>query len=83
MEITIHKKRSVKEAGDLIATVDNKLYALIEDEDDKYPYLLLNLQTFKIIQNYDSLPTNQELEFDIEAELSGVYHHEDAEININ
>ncbi|KMK75011.1 hypothetical protein [Alkalihalobacillus pseudalcaliphilus] len=82
MDVIIEKKRSVKTAGDLIATVDERLFALLEDKGERYPYLLLDLQTFEIIQNYDSLPTHEELAEDIEGELSAIYHHDDATIQI-
>ncbi|KYG27033.1 hypothetical protein [Alkalihalobacillus trypoxylicola] len=82
MLIDIDEIRTVKEAGDLIATVDEKLYALVEDKGDKYPFHLVCLQTFSVIQSYDSLPSNTEIEEDVGVEIHDVYDHERASIKI-
>jgi hypothetical protein len=83
VNVTINRKRSVKEPGDLICTKKDKLYAIIEDSGEKYPYHLLCLETFKIIQSYDSVPTNQEIEEDIGENLNGIYQHKDSHITLN
>lgn len=83
MNITINRKRSVQEPGDLISTKGNKLYALIEDHGEKYPYHLLCLQSFKIVESYDSLPTTSEIEEDIGDKLDGIYQHKDSHITVN
>ncbi|GAE28378.1 hypothetical protein JCM9140_4599 [Halalkalibacter wakoensis JCM 9140] len=83
MNVSINRKRSVNEPGDLISTKKNKLYAIIEDQGEKYPYHLLCLQTFKIVESYDSLPSNQELEEDIGEKLDGFYQHKDSYITVN
>ncbi|MBP3952406.1 hypothetical protein [Bacillus suaedae] len=83
MNITINRKRSVQEPGDLISTKGNKLYALIEDLGEKYPYHLLCLQSFKIVESYDSLPTTSEIEEDIGDKLDGIYQHKDSHITVN
>lgn len=81
--ITINRKRSVQDPGDLITTKTNKLYAIIEDSGEKYPYHLLCLKTFKIIQSYDDMPTNDEIQEDVGEELDGVYQHTDSAITLN
>ncbi|WP_332691560.1 hypothetical protein [Halalkalibacter lacteus] len=83
MNVTINRKRSVKEPGDLISTKKNKLYAIIEDQGEKYPYHLLCLETFIIIQSYDTVPSNQEIEEDIGEKLEGIYQHKDSHITLN
>ncbi|WP_332630871.1 hypothetical protein [Halalkalibacter flavus] len=83
MNVTINRKRSVNEPGDLISTKKNKLYAIIEDRGEKYPFHLLCLETFMIIESYDSLPTNQEIEEDIGDKLDGIYQHTDSHITLN
>ncbi len=83
MNVTINRKRSVDRAGDLISTHTNKLYALINDPGEKFPYHLLCLDSFTIIESYDSLPTNQEIEEDIGEEINGVYEHRDSHITLN
>ncbi|MCM3714486.1 hypothetical protein [Halalkalibacter oceani] len=83
MNITINRKRSVQEPGDLVSTKGNKLYAIICDHGEKYPYHLLCLETFTIIESYDSLPTNDEIEEDVKDELDGVYQHRDSHITLN
>ncbi|NEU31855.1 hypothetical protein GN156_13870 [bacterium LRH843] len=84
MNITINRKRAVNEPGDLISTKNNKLYAIICDPDEKkYPYHLLCFDTFTVIESYDTLPTNEEIEEDIEDELDGVYQHRDSHITLN
>lgn len=83
MDITINRKRSVEKNGDLICTKDNKLYAIICDPGERYPYHLLCFETFTIIESYDSLPTNKELEEDIDDELDGIYEHNDLHVTLN
>ncbi|ADC50154.1 MULTISPECIES: hypothetical protein [Bacillaceae] len=83
MNITINRKRSVKEVGDLVSTKSNKLYAIIEDKGEKYPYHLLCLESFTIIESYDELPSNQEIEEDIGEKLDGIYQHRDSHITLN
>ncbi|TWI54461.1 hypothetical protein [Halalkalibacter nanhaiisediminis] len=83
MNITINRKRSVQEAGDLVTTKNNKIYAIICDVGEKYPYHLLCLETFTIVESYDALPTNQEIEEDVGDQLDGVYQHKDSHITLN
>ncbi|WP_100371761.1 hypothetical protein [Bacillus sp. FJAT-45037] len=83
MNITINRKRSVKEVGDLVSTKSNKLYAIIEDKGEKFPYHLLCLEDFTIIESYDALPSNQEIEEDIGEKLDGIYQHRDSHITLN
>lgn len=83
MNVTINRKRSIQEPGDLISTKGNKLYAIIEDRGEKFPYHLLCLETFTIVESYDSLPSNQEIEEDIGDKLDGIYQHNDSHITLN
>lgn len=83
MDIVINRKRSAEKAGDLIATSGKKLFALVEDRGEKYPYHLICLESFTILQSYDSLPTNQEIEEDIGEKIAGVYRHHDSKITLN
>ncbi|WP_088103216.1 hypothetical protein [Halalkalibacter urbisdiaboli] len=83
MKVTINRKRSVQEAGDIISTKKEKLYAIIEDDGEKYPYHLVCLEKFVIIQSYDTLPSNKELEEDIGEKLEGIYQHHDSHITLN
>mgnify|MGYP001472029400 CR=1 FL=1 len=83
MDVTIHRNRCVAQVGDLFSTASNKLYALIYDEGEKYPYHLLSFQTFTIVESYDALPTKEEIEEDIDEEITGIYDHRDSHIHIH
>ncbi len=83
MNITINRKRSIQEPGDLVTTKNNKIYAIIFEEGEKFPYHLLCLETFTIVESYDALPTNQEIEEVIDDQLDGVYQHRDSHITLN
>lgn len=83
MDITINRKHSVKEAGDLILTKQNNLYALIYDQGERYPYHLICFNTFTVVQSYDTLPTNKDIEEDVDDTLIGIYEHENSHITLN
>ncbi|WP_062049362.1 hypothetical protein [Bacillus sp. JCM 19034] len=83
MNITINRKRTVEETGDLISTKGSRLYAIIEDKGERFPYHLLCLKTFTIIESYDKIPSNKEIEEDIGEKINGVYHHTDSHITVN
>ncbi|WP_017729064.1 hypothetical protein [Halalkalibacterium ligniniphilum] len=84
MDVIIKRRRSVKEAGDLICTKKKKLYAIVVDEDERgFPYHLISLKNFTVIQSYDCLPTNKELEEDIGEKITGIYEHSDSQITLN
>lgn len=82
MNVTFPRKRSVHQVGDLISTTSNKLYALILDEGEKFPYHLLCFETFTIIESYDSIPTNEMIEEDIGEEINGIYDHRNSHIHV-
>ncbi|WP_059106061.1 hypothetical protein [Shouchella shacheensis] len=83
MEVTIERKRTVEDAGDLICTKSDKLYAIVQDAPERFPFLLICLATFQVVQNYDDLPSREELEEDIEESIEGIYEHSTAEITLN
>ncbi|GAF22494.1 MULTISPECIES: hypothetical protein [Shouchella] len=83
MEINVDRKRSVEEIGNFVCTEKEKLFVLVLDKGDKYPYLLLSLQTFHIIQNYDSMPTREELEEDIGEKIKEIYSQNYASITLH
>ncbi|GAF15478.1 hypothetical protein JCM19046_3643 [Bacillus sp. JCM 19046] len=82
MEIHVESKRSVDGAGNFICTENNNLFLLAIDTGDKYPFLLLSLQNFAIIQNYDELPTREELEEDIGEPVKEIYNQDHASITL-
>lgn len=75
MEVLLNRKNEKRQAGELIYAKNKHLYALFEDEDERFSYMLISLTEFKIIQYYDDLPTNDEIIFDIEEEIESVHHH--------
>ncbi|MFB4213846.1 hypothetical protein ACE1TH_18290 [Shouchella sp. JSM 1781072] len=83
MEINVERKRSVEEVGNFVCTENEQIYVVVLDKDEKYPYLLLSLQTFHIIQNYDSMPTRNELEEDIGEKIKEIYNQHNASITLN
>ncbi len=83
MEIHVDGKRNVEGAGDFICTVDKNLYVLALDPTEKYPYLLLSIQSFQIVQNYDEIPSREELEEDIGEEIKEIYSQEYASISLS
>ncbi|GAE31101.1 hypothetical protein [Halalkalibacter hemicellulosilyticus] len=83
MNISINRKRTVQEAGDLISTKGNHLYAIIEDKGERFPYHLVCLKTFTIVESYDTLPTNKEIEEDTGEKINGIYDHTDSHISVS
>ena len=82
MDVLLNRKEEKRQSGELIYSKNKKLYALIEDTDERYPYLLLCLTNLEIIQYYDDLPTNAEICFDIDDEIESVHHHKYSKITI-
>ncbi|MEK4564186.1 hypothetical protein MKX54_05820 [Alkalihalobacillus sp. FSL R5-0424] len=80
MEVLLNRKDEKRQAGELIYAKNKHLYALLEDEDERFSYLLVSLTEFKIIQYYDDLPTNDEITYDIEDEIESVHHHTQSKI---
>lgn len=81
MDIHIERKRTADKAGDFICTSSDKLFVLIVDPPERYPYLLLCLDTFSIVQNYSSIPSREELEEDIGENIKEIYNQEHATIS--
>ncbi|MDQ0208321.1 hypothetical protein [Alkalicoccobacillus murimartini] len=78
----MNRKEEKRQAGELLFSKSKKLFALIEDLDERYPYLLLCLTNLEIVQYYDDLPTNEEISIDIEDEIESVHHHKYSKITI-
>ncbi|WZX99560.1 hypothetical protein NSQ26_09490 [Bacillus sp. FSL W7-1360] len=83
MDIHVNEPLAARKPGDMIYTKDNHMYIIIEDKGESYPFLLVCLQTFTVIQNYDSLPTWKELEEDIAEEIEAIYKQEDARLSVS
>ncbi|TES51855.1 hypothetical protein E2L07_14815 [Halalkalibacterium halodurans] len=84
MDVNINPKRQVSQVGDMVSTENDHLYVIVKDEDERaFPYHLVCLRTFTVIQSYDELPTDDELEEDIGETISAVFSHHDANITLD
>lgn len=82
VDILMKQNAQTRQTGELIYTKNDKLYALIEDPDERYPFVLICLSNLKIIQYYDESPTNEEISYDIEDEIISVHDHTSSKITI-
>ncbi|TSB45238.1 hypothetical protein [Alkalicoccobacillus porphyridii] len=82
MDILMKHNAPTRQSGELIYAKNDKLYALIEDPDERYPYVLISLSDLSIIQYYDDTPTNEEISFDIEDEIISIHDHTQSKITI-
>ncbi|MGO4887323.1 hypothetical protein ACJ2A9_06180 [Anaerobacillus sp. MEB173] len=67
--------KKVKGHGDIILSKKGELYALVLDNGERYPYHLISLDEYVVIQSFDKIPTNKEIEDEIEAKIDAIFNN--------
>ncbi|MGL4820631.1 MAG: hypothetical protein ACRC5C_11720 [Bacilli bacterium] len=59
------RKRSIERIGDIIVDLDGHIYTVIYEPKVSYPYHLVDLEDFEVVQSFDSLPGIEDVERNI------------------
>ncbi|WP_096199676.1 hypothetical protein [Bacillus sp. FJAT-45350] len=82
MELVDNRKTKLTSHGEFIIDKRGKIFVIIYEEDVKYPYHLVCLQQYSIIQSFDSIPSKKVVEEEIGSKIDGVFPNKAVKLTI-
>ncbi len=83
MQVIDNRSKEFSSHGEIILDSDGNLYILILEKGERYPYHLVCLQSFTVLQSFDKVPTKDEIEEEIESTIDDIFNPNSLKIVID